>query len=370
MAQDARIVLQHDQNGPLEFVALQLPDPTPHQVMVKMLATGLCQSQIFWMHQPRSVPMLFGHEGYGVVTDVGSAVLGIRSGDPVLVTWVPRQAANGRLPEVATVTLNDGVQARSPNVYTWADYCVADELYVRPIPGGPHDPLMSIIGCAVITGAGSVISAAHTRKGESVAVFGVGGVGLSAVAAAKVIQAERIVAVDLDPRKLALAQRFGATDTVNSRQENPIDAILKMKPLRCGCHPGVDVAIDCVAIPQVTQQVMASLRPGRLGIERGGRAVLVGIPKQALSIDPLDMLMKEKSLLGALGGSCDQEQIDTFIDWYRDGRLDLGALVTDRYHFEDIPVGASALENGQIEGRAIALIHETDDLPRGSVSKA
>lgn len=369
MAQAARIVVQYNKEGPLEFVSVQLPDPSPHQVMVKVLATGLCQSQIYWMHQPRSAPMLFGHEGYGVVTDVGSAVQGIRAGDMVLVTWVPRQANDGRVPEVATVQLNDQRVARSPNVYTWADYCLADELYVRPISGQHHDPLMCIIGCAVITGAGSVISAAQTRQGESVAVFGVGGVGLSAVAAAKVIQAERIVAVDLDPRKLALAQKFGATDIVNSKQEDPAEAIMKMKPLRCGCHAGVDVAIDCVAIPQVTQQVIASLRPGRLGIERGGRAVLVGIPKQSMSIDPLDMLMKEKSLLGALGGSCRQEQIDEFIDWYRDGWLDLAALVTDRFHFEDIPAGAQALEAGLIEGRAIALVHDADDLPQSSSSK-
>lgn len=368
MTQAARIVVQHEKDGPLEFVSVELPDPSPHQVMVKVLATGLCQSQIFWMHQPRSAPMLFGHEGYGVVTDVGSAVQGVRSGDMVLVTWVPREDKNGRIPEIATVALNKDHTARSPNVYTWADYCVADELYVRPIQGRQHDPLMSIIGCAVITGAGSVISAAHAREGDSVAVFGVGGVGLSAVAAAKVMKADRIVAVDLDPRKLELAKKFGATDTVNSQEENPAEAIMKMKPLRCGCHAGVDVAIDCVAIPQVTQQVIASLRPGRLGIERGGRAVLVGIPKQTLSIDPVDMLMKEKTLLGALGGSCRQEKIDEFIDWYRDGWLDLAALVTDRFHFEDIPLGAQALEAGKIEGRAIALIHEADDLPRSGSS--
>lgn len=364
MTQDARIVVQHDKDGPLEFISVQLPDPAPHQVLVKVLATGLCQSQIYWMHQARTAPMLFGHEGYGVVTQVGSAVHGIRAGDAVLVTWVPRQSKDGRLPEVATVALAPGQIARSPNVYTWADYCLADELYVRPIPGSQHDPLMSIIGCAVITGAGSVMSAAQVRAGESVAVFGVGGVGLSAVAAAKVLRAERVVAVDLDPRKLALARKFGATDTVNSLEENPADAILKMKPSRCGCHPGVDVAIDCVAIPQVTQQAIASLRAGRLGIERGGRAVLVGIPKQPLTLDPVDLLMKEKSLLGALGGSCGQERIDEFIDWYRDGVLDLSALVTDRYPFEDIPAAAQALANGRIEGRAIALVHEADDLPR------
>nr|CBA30069.1 hypothetical protein Csp_A15310 [Curvibacter putative symbiont of Hydra magnipapillata] len=340
----------------MEFVSVCLPDPKPNQVLVKVLATGLCQSQVYWMHQDRTAPMLFGHEGYGVVAEVGSSVKGLKAGDTVLVTWVPRQDKSGRTPEAATVSLTAELEARSPNVFTWANYCLADELYVRLIPGQKHDPLMSIIGCAVITGAGSVMNAAQTREGESVAVFGVGGVGLSAVAAAKVLRAERIVAIDLDPRKLMLAEKFGATVTVNSNVEVPSDVILSMKPLRCGCHPGVDVAIDCVAIPQVTQQAIASLRAGRLGIERGGRAVLVGIPKQPVTLDAIDMLMKEKRLIGSLGGSCRQEQLDDFIGWYHDGLLDLSALVTDRYSFENIPIGAQALEQGQIEGRAIALI--------------
>lgn len=357
MTTQARVVVQIAKDGPLEFVEAHLPDPGPHQVLIKVLATGLCQSQIYWMHQDRQAPVLFGHEGYGVAAGVGAEVRGIREGDAVLVTWVPRRDAGGRVPEVSTLEIAPGVVACAPNVYTWADHCLADELYVRPIRGSTHDPLMSIVGCAVITGAGSVLSAAGTRKGESVAVFGVGGVGLSAVAAARVAGAERIVAVDVDAGKLQLARRFGATDSVDSRVEDPADAIMRLTPGRCGCHPGVDVAIDCVAIPEVTSQAIASLRRGRLGIERGGRAVLVGIPKKPLMIDAVDMLMKEKTILGALGGSCRQEQIDDFIDWYRDGLLDLAALVTDRYRFEEIPVAAEALARGQIEGRAIALMN-------------
>ena len=355
MSTQARIVVQVDKDGPLEFVEVRLPAPGPHQVLVRILATGLCQSQIHWMHQDRQAPMLFGHEGYGVVAEAGPEVRGVKAGDPVLITWVPREDPGGRAPEVSTVRMSDDVVARAPNVYTWADHCVADELYVRPIRG-THDPLMSIVGCAVITGAGSVLNAGAVRSGESVAVFGAGGVGLSAVAAARVSGAGRIVAVDVDAAKLRLAQRFGATDTVDSREEDPAGSILRLGPSRCGCHPGVDLAIDCVAIPEVTAQAIASLRPGRLGIERGGRAVLVGIPKTTMTLDTTDMLMKQKSLLGALAGSCRQEQIDDFLDWYRDGVLDLAALVTDRCRFEDIPAAAESLARGRIEGRAIALV--------------
>lgn len=356
MRTDARVVVQTDKDGPLSIVEARVPDPGPHEVKVRILATGLCQSQIWWMHNERQAPVLFGHEGWGIAMAVGASVTGIAEGDPVLVTWVPRQAPDGRAPAAAALELASGVVARSPNVYTWADHCLVDALYVKSIRGRPADPLLSIVGCAVITGAGSVIGAGAMRRGESVAVFGVGGVGLSAVAAARVAGAERIVAVDVDDGKLALARRFGATDTVDSRREPPSDAILRLGPLRCGCHPGVDVAIDCVAIPEVTRQAVASLRAGRLGIERGGRCVLVGIPKQPLELDPVDLLMKEKSLAGALAGSCAQERIDDFLDWYRDGLLDLSALVTDRYRFDQIPEGAAALAAGRITGRAIAIV--------------
>jgi S-(hydroxymethyl)glutathione dehydrogenase/alcohol dehydrogenase len=352
---DTTVVLQHQQDGPLEFADVQLPDPHGHQVMVRVLATGLCQSQIHWMHQPRQAPMLFGHEGYGVVAAVGPEVVGLREGDYVLVTWVPRRPPDGRLPEVATLELPNGVVARSPNVYTWSDYCVVDDLYVKPITGN-HGPLMSVIGCAVITGAGAVMDAAQTHPGESVAVFGAGGVGLSAVVAAKVAGAQRIVAVDIDDSKLEFARQFGATDGINSSVHNPAQTIMRWGPLRCGCQPGVDVAIDCVAIPEVTTQALDTLRAGRLGAERGGRCAVVGIPKKPVGIDTADMMRKQKSLLGVLGGSARQERIDEFIDWARDGILDLETLITDRWRFEEIPLAAEALELGRVKGRAIALM--------------
>lgn len=352
----AKVVVQIEKDGPLEFVDVDLPAPAPHQVLVRVLATGLCQSQIFWMHAERKAPVLFGHEGYGVAAAVGSAVTGIREGDAVLVTWVPRKDPSGRTPEVSTVTLDGGVVARAPNVYTWADHCIADELYVRPIQGRGHDALMSVIGCAVITGAGSVMNAARLQKDESVAVFGVGGVGLSAVSAARVMGVRQIVAVDVADEKLEFARHFGATDVVNSLQQDPVDTIMRLAPARCGCHPGVDVAVDCVAHPKVTRQALGSLRAGRLGIERGGRCVLVGIPKLPVEVDAMSLLMQEKSLIGALGGSAAQDKLDDYIEWYRDGLLDLEAMVTDRYRFDQIPAGADALARGLVKGRAIALI--------------
>lgn len=352
---DARIVVQHQMDGPLEFIDVVLPEPGPHQVLVRMLATGLCQSQIYWMHQPRKAPVLFGHEGYGYAMKVGSAVDDVREGDPVLVTWIPREGAGGRAPEIATVQLDDGTVARAPNCYTWADHALLDCLYVKPIRHRSHDPLFAVIGCAVMTGAGAVMNTGGMRKGDSVAVFGVGGVGLSAVAAARVKGASQIIAVDLESSKLELARQFGATDGVNSRLEDPVGRIHSLVPGRCGCS-GVDLSLDVVGLPSTTRQAMASLRGGRLGVESGGRCVVVGVPKEPVSVDTLDMMFKEKTLAGSLGGSSRQAQIDDYIDWCHDGLLDLSALVTHRYTFDEIPAGAEALARGEITGRAVAFV--------------
>lgn len=356
MPQEARIVVQNQKDGPLEIRELVLPDPGSTQVLVKMIASGVCQSQIFWMHQPRQNPVLFGHEGYGVVTGVGKSVTGIREGDYVLVTWVPRPAHDGRPVEVSTVALSDTVIARAPNVYTWADYTLVDELYVRTLGLRNHNELVSVVGCAVITGAGAVLNAARVNKENSVAVFGAGGVGLSAIAAARIVGAERIVGVDIASSKLDLARRFGATDVIDATREDPVAAIHKLLPGDCGCCSGVDFAFDCVGFSKTTTQALDSTRAGRLGVERGGTCVVVGVPKTPLEVDAFGLMMKEKTILGTVAGSCRQEHIDLFLDWYRDGLFDLEALVTDRYRFEDIAIAADDLSNGRVDGRAIVLM--------------
>lgn len=354
MSTEARVIVQFEQSGELRIVDAVLPDPAPTEVLVRMVATGLCQSQIWWMHQPRKTPLLFGHEGYGFAAKVGSQVTDIREGDPVLVTWLPRQDPGGRPAQVATLKLPDGQVARAPNSFTWADHTLVDSLYVKPIRHTKHDALMSVIACAVITGAGSVLNTAKAKKGETIAVYGVGGVGLSAVVAAKVVGAERIIAVDLDDEKLKFAQQFGATDTVNSRRDDPVRRIHELLPGKCGCCSGVDIALDVVALPETTLQAYGSLRNGRVGIERGGHCVVVGVPKKSVEISTFDLVFTEKTLSGAFAGSCRQEQIDDFIDWYHDGLLDLDTLVTNRYAFEQIPQAANALMKGEVLGRAIA----------------
>ena len=202
MATPARVVVL-DPSGSLDVIDLELPDPGPYQVIVKQFASGVCHSQLHQMHTPRKAPVVLGHESTGIVLKAGASVSHVAEGDTVMVTWVPRDAAGAkRNPEPARLTLPDGSVAVSQNVFTWADTTIADEQYVVKVAPETEKEVTAIIGCAVMTGAGAVENTAGVKAGDSVAIFGVGGVGLSAVVAASKLKADPIIAIDLDEEKL------------------------------------------------------------------------------------------------------------------------------------------------------------------------
>ena len=225
MPTPARVVVCPQGPGPLRIEEVDLPDPGPHQVVVKQLASGVCHSQLHQMHGPRAQQQLLGHESTGIVLAAGSEVSHVREGDRVMVTWVIRDPDASRLPVPASLTLPDGSVAQSQNTFTWADHTIADEQYVVAMPADAPTDVTSIIGCAVMTGAGAVYHTAGVQRGESVAVFGVGGVGLSAITGAAVVGADPIIAVDLSEEKLDFARRFGATIGVNASEVDPVERI-------------------------------------------------------------------------------------------------------------------------------------------------
>lgn len=350
MPTQARVVVLPREQGPLRIEEVQLPDPGPHQVVIKQFASGVCHSQLHQMHrQQRPNPVILGHESTGVVLATGSEVSNVREGDHVLVTWVARDLEHAdRRPESVTLTLAGGSVARSQNVFTWADHTIADDQYVVKMPTGTPTDVTAIIGCAVMTGAGAVVYTAGVKEGQSVAVFGVGGVGLSAIAAAAVVKANPIIAVDLSEEKLAFAKRFGATHGVNSANG---DAVEQVRALSGG---GVDFAFDAIGVKQTMEQIMPAARPGRVGGQSGGTAVLVGVPQTTAELNMVDMLINEKTYKGSIGGSCKPDRdFPMFLDWFKEGKLDLNALVTRRYRLDQINEATEALQRGQIEGRAI-----------------
>jgi Zn-dependent alcohol dehydrogenase len=347
--------------GPLRVEELQLPDPGPNQVVVKQFASGICHSQLHQMHAPRQAPVVLGHESTGVVLAKGSAVTHVREGDHVMVTWVPRNAPeSSRRAEAVTLNLPGGATAVSQNVFTWADTTVADEQYVVAMPADARTDVTAIIGCAVMTGSGAVVHTAGVKKGDSVAVFGVGGVGLSAIAAAAVVGADPIIAVDLDAAKLDFAKKFGATIGVNASEGDPVEKIRELTRSSTDFDilgqpvAGVDFAFDCIGVKATMDQILPAARSSSPAKFQGGTAVLVGVPQGEPSLSAIDFLLNEKKFRGSLGGSCiPARDFPMFLEWFAKGQLDLDALVTARYGIDQINEATDALQAGKISGRAI-----------------
>ncbi len=356
MAITGRIVVLPAGTEELQVKEHTFADPGPHEVIVRQYASGVCHSQLHEIHGSRTADRILGHESTGVVEAVGSAVTHVAPGDYVMVTWVPRSPQKEyRAPVGPSLSFADGTTASTYNVFTWATHTVADELYVVKAPEATPKYSGAIIGCAVMTGAGAVLHSAEVKEGQSVAVWGVGGVGLSAIAAAHNAGANPVIAVDLEDDKLEMAKRFGATVGVNARKTDAVEEVRRLTP---GQRPtdlgGVDFAFDCIGRVIATQQAIAAVRRGHWAETRGGSAYLVGVPTEPVLVDSSDLLLGEKKFVGSLGGSCiPEEDFPLFVNWYEAGKLDLDSLVTARYPIDEINQACADLAAGKIAGRAI-----------------
>lgn len=353
------VVLPQQAGAALRLEHINLPDPGPYQVVVRQQASGICHSQIHQINSPRDSPLLLGHESTGEVVKTGAEVSHVKEGDTVMLTWVPRNiSASRRQATPISLAVSDGV-ATAP-VFTWADYSLADEQFVVKVAPEANRDVTAIIGCAVMTGAGAVINTAGVVSGDSVAVFGVGGVGLSAIAGARIVGADPIIAIDLSAEKLAMAKQFGATHLIDASQQDVLTEIHNITPnpeqLTALNQPasGVDYAFDCIGIRQTMEQLLPACRGGEFGGRVGGTGVVVGVPTTPVELDALNVVVEEKKFVGSCGGSCLPERdFPQFINWYDKGQLDLEKLVTKRYRLDQINEATKALAEGKITGRAI-----------------
>jgi Zn-dependent alcohol dehydrogenase len=339
---------------------IEFPDPGPDQVLVKLFSSGVCHSQIHTMRRParpgQRLPALLGHESMGIVVAKGRDVSHVKEGDHVITTWVDRNNSNTPLP-LATHALNDRVQYTymwhgkevSGSAATWAEYALASDRVVVPMPKDVPTDVTAIVGCAVMTGSGAIINTLDVRPGQSLAVFGAGGIGLCAIQAAAIVDAHPIVAVDVVEQKLAFARRLGATHTVDARA---MDAVQAIRELTGG---GVDYAIDAIGLPQTQEQILRSVRAGYAGLNKGGTALLVGItPPGAQAILDTSLFVGNRSFTRTSGGDCRPERdFPLFVRWYREGKLKLDELVTQRYTLDQINTAVDDLEHGRILGRGI-----------------
>ncbi len=303
------------QNAPLEFWELDIPPLSAGQVLVEMAYSGLCHTQLNEIRGMKGpdpfLPHTLGHEGSGVVLEVGANVTKIAPGDLVVLTWLKGSGAD--VPSCKYGKVNSGA------ISTFLERAVVSENRVVPLPVEMPLREAALLGCALPTGAGAVRHQMKLEKGDSFALFGAGGVGLSALLAATSAGAFPRIAVDIQSEKLALASSCGATHLIDAGSENPTQRILEITENR-----GVDYAFESAGKRVAMEGAFESLRaPGGLCVVAGN------LPKgERISLDPFD-LIRGKKIIGSWGGSSSiDEDVQFYAQLFLRGELNLGALIT------------------------------------------
>lgn len=347
-----RAVVLRAVGAPMEVADIDLPATGPGQVRVRLAAAGVCHSDLSLSNGKlrQQVPAVLGHEGAGTVVEVGDGVSGVRPGDPVVLNWSPSCGAcrfcRGGEPYLcvhgadaagvpyATV----GGEPVYPGLGTaaFAEETVVPAAGVLPAPDGVPLTDAALLGCAVLTGYGAVTHAAGVRPGDSVVVYGLGGVGLSVLQAARIAGADTIVAVDVRPEKEELARAQGATAFVLAGDETARD----IRALTGGY--GVDHAFECVGRADTIRTAWSSTR-------RGGHTTVVGVggAKEMVQFSALELFYFARTLRGCVYGNSDPAaDLPVLAGHVRDRRLDLGALVTDRIGLDEVPAAFDRMAQG------------------------
>jgi Zn-dependent alcohol dehydrogenase len=237
-------------------------------------------------------------------------------------------------------------------MYTWCEHTVVDQQMLVKLDSDVATDVTCVIGCAVLAGCGAVLNAAQVRAGQSVAVFGGGGVGLSAIQACANSGASPIIVVDVSDEKLEFARKFGATIGINATREDPVERIRDIM----GGTPlsGVDFAFDAIGVARTTEQILQAARGRKIWEREGGTAVLIGVPHGPPAVPDMYAIATGKVFRGAPGGiGWPERDYPRYVQWYREGKLPLDLLVSKRYTLDQVNDGCEALANGQIAGRAI-----------------
>jgi S-(hydroxymethyl)glutathione dehydrogenase / alcohol dehydrogenase len=334
---------------PLEIQEVELAPPKANEVLVKIEATGVCHSDLNALGDATTPkPTILGHEGAGIVAAVGSNVTKVKVGDKVALSWAPYcgtcefcVTGNVHLCETAFGPMFDGtlldgtsrISKDGETIYhnsllsTFAEYSVVPELSCVKIPDAMPLAQASLIGCGVATGYGAAVHAAKVTPGSTVAVFGIGGVGVNAIQGARIAGAAKIIACDMKPANLEIAKKFGATHTINVAEQ---DAEQALKELTGGY--GVHFAIDCSGHTGAAESAWR-------GTRKGGTVVVVGAfnPAMALQLPAGGFHRVGKILKGSFYGDTQPyRDFPTIAQLYLDGKFMLDELVLDRIKLEDI----------------------------------
>ena len=358
---DVRAAVAFEAGKPLAIETVQLEGPRAGEVLVEVKATGLCHTDAYTLSgaDPEGLfPAIMGHEGAGVVVEVGEGVTSVAPGDHVIPLYTPecRQCkfclsgktnlcgairetqGRGVMPDGSSrFSLGGETLFHYMGTSTFADHTVLPEIAVAKIRQDAPFDKVCYIGCGVTTGLGAVMNTAKVEPGSNVAVFGLGGIGLNVVQGARIAGADRIIGVDLNPRKRALAERFGMTDFINPKDGDPVAAIIDLT------DGGVDYSFECIGNVEVMRQALECCHKG------WGESVIIGVAGagQEIATRPFQLVTGRVWRGTAFGGAKGRTDVPRIVDWYMDGKINIDDLITHQMPLEDINQGFDLMHKGE-----------------------
>ncbi|MBI4309685.1 MAG: zinc-binding dehydrogenase [Candidatus Omnitrophica bacterium] len=327
---------------PLVIDDVEIPKLKKGQVLVKVLYSGICRAQyneMIGLKGPdKFLPHLLGHEASGLIVDTGPGITKVKKGDYVCLSWIKGRGLDAFNSQYAL----NGHMINAGAVTTFSDYTVVSENRVTKIPKSMPADAAAILGCAIVTGCGIMENTVAAQPGTSVAVFGVGGIGLSVILGARRRGCSRIIAVDIDDKKLRFAKRLGATHVLNASHKSTLGQIAKIAPR------GFDYAVDASGNKSAMENAFTVIR------EKGGTCVIAGnlSRDERISLHPFD-LIKGKRIIGTWGGeTLPDRDIPKYVRAFARGNLPFDRMITHRFDLEDINKAFNVLVNGEA-GRII-----------------
>jgi S-(hydroxymethyl)glutathione dehydrogenase/alcohol dehydrogenase len=361
----SRAAILYGEGQEFKVEEIEVDDPKENEVLVHIAATGLCHSDYHMVtgeYGPLHFPMIGGHEGAGVVEKVGPGVTKFQPGDHVLLTFIPSCGhcrfcsmgmgficdyganilAGPQLDGTFRMHTQDGQDAgQFCLISTFSEWSVVPQDSIVPLDKDLPMDKVCIMGCSVPTGFGAAVNKADVQPGESVVIFGIGGIGINSVQGAAVKGAAKVIAVDPVDFKLEMAEELGATHTINSNQEDPVEKVVELTN-GVGADKAI-VTIDNVLPEHVGQAARA--------IRKGGRAVITGIANaehQTMDVSPFELVLFAKEIVGTLyGDSPVHADLPRYLETYRAGKLKVDELVTQTYSHDEINQGYQDMLDGK-----------------------
>ena len=358
---DVKAAVAFKAGQPLSIETVQLGGPKAGEVLVEIKATGICHTDSFTLSgdDPEGIfPSILGHEGAGVIVDIGAGVTSVQKGDHVIPLYTPecRQckfclSGKTNLCQAIRETQGRGVMPDGTSRFsidgepifhymgtsTFANYSVMPEISVAKIrPDAPFDKVC-YIGCGVTTGVGAVINTAKVTAGATVAVFGLGGIGLNVIQGARMVGADIIIGVDINPAKVALARQFGMTHFLNPKEVD--DVVSAIADITDG---GVDYSFECIGNTHTMRQSLECCHKG------WGESVIIGVAGagQEISTRPFQLVTGRVWKGSAFGGARGRTDVPKIVDWYMDGKIDIDSLITHKLKLEEINKGFDLMHEG------------------------